>query len=338
MLGSLSEMAAMSYRATEISIAFALLCMAGCNSPFDPRGPFRSEPVLYCILVGNQSVQYVRLDQTYDPPTLNPLDNTEDHPIVGAVVSILSNGRVIQFHDTTVSRDNPSRYSSEVHAYVCDSLLPIGHTLYAINVQAATFQEIHAEVVFPETSLVNVESITTFSYPLSPSSHDVLIHIKLSPEVYGYVLKIFLQYRVYAGGQWVLKESEVPFQIQHYDCVSFQPFYPVLKARDETADAEFTIYEKEAYKAIVQAIRAPFARDSLLFDSVVLRLTQVDRPLYAYYSTVNGFRDSTSTREDMPDYTNVKGGLGVFGCVTTQNVSFPIIDTLGYTPWPCFFR
>jgi len=39
----------------------------------------------------------------------------------------------------------------------------------------------------------------------------------------------------------------------------------------------------------------------------------VEPALYNYYGIANGFRDPNTIRVDEPDFTNIAGGVGVFG-------------------------
>ena len=49
-------------------------------------------------------------------------------------------------------------------------------------------------------------------------------------------------------------------------------------------------------------------------------LTQVDEDLYAYSKRVNGFEDPFSIRTDLPDYSNISGGHGIFGALVEDSV------------------
>ena len=58
---------------------------------------------------------------------------------------------------------------------------------------------------------------------------------------------------------------------------------------------------------------APYSADRIRIKGVWFVLTQVEQNLYTYYSIANAFQDAHSIRLDMPDWTNVQGGYGVFG-------------------------
>ncbi|MDP4190598.1 MAG: DUF4249 family protein, partial [Bacteroidota bacterium] len=66
-----------------------------------------------------------------------------------------------------------------------------------------------------------------------------------------------------------------------------------------------------------------------------LSLRGYDEELSAYYSTTNGFLDQYSLRLDENTYSNITGGLGIFGSFSTSTNEFPFdpryIRSFGYT-------
>jgi hypothetical protein len=49
-------------------------------------------------------------------------------------------------------------------------------------------------------------------------------------------------------------------------------------------------------------------------------LTQVEQNLYTFYNIANGYQDQVSIRVDMPDWTNINGGLGLFGAMVQDTL------------------
>jgi hypothetical protein len=78
------------------------------------------------------------------------------------------------------------------------------------------------------------------------------------------------------------------------------------------------------------------SKDNYQFIGFQLDLLVFDQFLAAYISTSNGFLDNLSIRLDEPNYTNITGGLGIFGAYFNDNVSIGIsheyLQLLGYTP------
>jgi hypothetical protein len=63
-------------------------------------------------------------------------------------------------------------------------------------------------------------------------------------------------------------------------------------------------------------------------------LFSIDDNLYNYLSTVNGFNDPISVRLDIPNYTNIQNGHGIFGAIIkdslTQNIPNVVVKALGF--------
>ncbi len=72
------------------------------------------------------------------------------------------------------------------------------------------------------------------------------------------------------------------------------------------------------------------------FLYIDLELLIFDQFLAGYISTTNGFLDNLSIRLDEPNYTNISGGLGIFGAYQYNDFQITLsndyLSNLGYTP------
>lgn len=59
--------------------------------------------------------------------------------------------------------------------------------------------------------------------------------------------------------------------------------------------------------------------DGVRFQDVVFQVIQFDAALYNNYSVENLFRDPYTIRLDEADYTNILGGVGVFGSLAVDS-------------------
>ena len=85
-------------------------------------------------------------------------------------------------------------------------------------------------------------------------------------------------------------------------------------------------FQKSAYEYALNQVRLRHQNDQLKFRSVLFVMTQVEPNLYNYYNIVNGFQDPNSIRTDHPDYTNIQGGIGVFGAMTHDSTLYTLPD------------
>lgn len=58
--------------------------------------------------------------------------------------------------------------------------------------------------------------------------------------------------------------------------------------------------------------------------TAVVELTQIDAPLYNFYSVSNGFNDPFTMRTERPLYTNVSAGLGFMGSASRDSLSIQV--------------
>lgn len=92
------------------------------------------------------------------------------------------------------------------------------------------------------------------------------------------------------------------------------------------------------YSAIDFAMKsfASFASDpsDISINGATLKVSDYDRNLAAYYSSTNGYLDSYSIRLDENTYSNIIGGLGIFGSYKVNTRTFPVdrdyIHSFGY--------
>ena len=77
---------------------------------------------------------------------------------------------------------------------------------------------------------------------------------------------------------------------------------------------------------VLSAVAAQTYPTKLVFHSVVLQFVQYEENLYNYYSVVNGFQDRYSIRLDQSTYSNISGGMGLFGAYSVDS----LVHTLPY--------
>jgi hypothetical protein len=72
-----------------------------------------------------------------------------------------------------------------------------------------------------------------------------------------------------------------------------------------------------------------YGAHSMMFD-----VLEYDAPLSKYYSSVNGSLDQFSIRIDQPVYSNIGGGIGIFGSYFdnkfTIDMDYAFVTVFGY--------
>ena len=76
-----------------------------------------------------------------------------------------------------------------------------------------------------------------------------------------------------------------------------------------------TVYARSFYQQTIARIVNANPPGRVTITAVRYTLTQIDDAMYDYYYVRNGPKDTSTLRLDVPDFTNVTGGLGVVGCM-----------------------
>jgi hypothetical protein len=131
---------------------------------------------------------------------------------------------------------------------------------------------------------------------------------------------------VYRNGSWQRERRAFPRSVITYVSTNrFDFVFPKLERRSaepflQNPHTETVAIDQLGYQIVVEEIIEQYGAQNVQFRHAMFELIQVDPPLYNYYNIVNGFQDEFSVRTDLPDYTNIRGGVGVFGSFTVDSV------------------
>jgi hypothetical protein len=316
-------------------LIFLLLILWNCNQPFDPRAPYKDRLIVYSILSNDRQQQFVRLFTTYDSDDFNPLSVTAENPIIGATVVISPTGfGSVQGSDTVLSRPDTSRYQSPLNAYVFPLQVQYG-TVYTLS--AATPLGAAGSVVrMPGQGFLTYTGVTVLRQPInSAGTAEIVITGALGQFASAFVVRMTLEYDVTDSTGTVSKSTEVPASfptMQTEEAVPLfdysRPSYPVLQRTG--ANIFRSGFRNYAYVFALESIKNREAGKSITYRKALFTLLQAEENLFKYFSVTNSFQDSLSIRLDQPQYTNINGGLGLFGAYAVDTISFSYQSTFIY--------
>jgi hypothetical protein len=295
-----------------------LLIWAGCEHPFDSKGPYDKRLVVYSILSNRSDSQYVRVYSTYNPPAYNPLDVSSDTYVQNARVSIANDSASYNLVNTVIPRSDRSRYSTDIPAYVGYPIrVQFGKT-YSLGVRSPDGNAT-ASVTTPGVGLVEAYNPQELKAPLKYTD-DIAARVKLSPGAAGYIVRLFIDFDVTSTQGVIHTRVEVPNAVVPIGTADTSFQYPTLVRRssDPFIVFEAAIFSLDGYKVFLNDLIAQTGPIHL--TSATFILTQVEDNLYKYFNIVNGFQDQFSIRTDQPDYSNIVGGFGVFGAMRDDSV------------------
>jgi hypothetical protein len=162
------------------------------------------------------------------------------------------------------------------------------------------------------------------------------VAVTLSADAAAYIVRFTIEYEALTGGVWQPGRVEVP--LDRETSVGTAPgnyVYPSLMARGQLSDVALegrggVVFPGWAYRGVLSQLRSIYGGTNLRFRNAVFTLTQVNFALYAYYSTANAFFGAATLRLDEPDYSNIEGGLGVFGAMRDDADTLRLPQTLNF--------
>lgn len=301
----------------------ALVLLGGCDTSFNPEGAFLDRMVVYGVLTPVNQTHYVRLFSTYDPPGVDPLGNTSSNQITNAVVSLSFDTTTLVLRDTVVARDDPGRYTDSINAFIASPLSVSKGKTYSLTVNSPVYGVLSATTMVPGSPIdVDIDSESRFSLTTpNIGKADISIFINPSSTTEGHAVRIFVEYELPVANPGTLFTEEIPLEITHYqNCTSFESQYPRVRRRELRGSRELWMFPLVNYRRALVKILKTHESTTIDFKRVYVEIVQTDEHLYKYYSVVNGFQDQFSIRVDQPNYTNVQGGLGVFGSFVSDTV------------------
>lgn len=301
----------------------ALCCLsiaAGCDTPFTPKGSYSDNLVVYGILTNRSDTQYVRVYSTYNPSGVNPLEQTVDPGVSGARIVVAGGPDSSLFQEITATRLDKSRYADNILAYASYPFpIEMGKT-YSLNVSSKNGGGVTATVRVPKRGRIQFLN----AYILNgggDKDENIVVYGFIRELTYGIMMKLYLYYDVLEGNAWVRHKDEIPTQTVIQDDGTEIDFYPTMRKRQSSGlvqdkeENELFVFHNNAYYGRIGKILTRYGIGKVHIVKALLVLTQVDKDLYAYSKRVNGFEDPYSIRTDLPDYTNISGGHGIFGAM-----------------------
>ncbi len=297
------------------TILASFILTGGCDSSFDPKGPFLDRLVVYSVLTPLNQSHVVRLSTTYDPPSFNPLEHTSSDQVTGALVSVRMDTTVVTFRDTVFPRNDIGRYADSVRAFVASPLTIARGKRYDLTVYSTAYGVLTATTFVPGNGDVSIDLESRFSLT-SPNAgqSDISLFATPAPNAEGHIVRIFVEYELPSVSPGVLFTEEVPAEITDYrDCTTYTPAYPQVRRGELLGSRDRWRFRLVNYRRTLMKILKTHEGTAIQFKRIYVEHVQTDEHLYKYFSVVNGFQDVYSIRVDQPNYTNINGGLGVFG-------------------------
>ena len=301
----------------------SILINFSCDESFNPKAPFKEQYVLNCIIRGDSASQIALLSKTYDVSGFDPNSNNIDPAISGAQVYFKWKGNLYQLRDSAIARTDTSKYKGPIKFYYTKDFTPASND--SLEITAIPVPGIIL------SSKTKVPYNVSWNSPWFIKGDEIVLDIHWTANdlnVY-YLPRMKIIYQKRDEIPLVSHSFIVPLDYSTNNGVEV-PIYPGISP---AAGIEFV--RTNIDKAMLQVSKGDI-KSNYRFLRIDFELLIFDQFLAGYISTTNGFLDNLSIRLDEPNYSNIIGGLGIFGAYENNvfQISFSddYLNQLGYTP------
>jgi len=299
-------------------LAILLFSLLGCDDSVNPYAPFQPRMTVYALLNTSSNVQIIRVYSSFDPSVDPAGGSAPDTLLNDANITLSDQLNSYSLRDTILYRADTTQYKGDIDAKVV-SLVPVFGRTYTLTVQSPTKGTVTARATIPAQGTVSINGLFVLSDPLRYDATSLGMNIKTNSR--GYILRMLLEYEVYINGIWFPKQDEVPHNVQTGADSTLPPQYAQLELSKENFSFLWPL-NTLSYTLRMAIYR--YNKYRITFKRVIIELRQYEEHLYDYYQVVRGFRDPRTIRTDTPDYTNLQGGLGIFGAFTVERTIFDL--------------
>jgi len=310
-----------------ILVLISIPLFVSCDADFSPYAEFQDKYSLTCLLRSDTAFQTAILSHNYLPDQPDPNSYTIDPSIVGADIRVWYNDSVYVLSDSSETRTDTSRYTEPFRFY------------YNVKFKISPQEEIEIEVLLPNGRRLFASSVTPKAIIFSNES-DVIIppvnsefvnFVWAASEQGAYYLPKFeIKYLQIINGISELKTIEVPIKYISNNG-NIEPVYP------EASNRTNVVYSMESITQTLDKISEgdPNKQNYTVYQTPLFNLLAFDAALSRYASSTSQSLNDLTVTLNTADYTNIQGGLGIFGSYIKKNYSSikfqqNFIESFGY--------
>ena len=298
-----------------------------CSDSFNPLGEFKEDYALTCILKSDSSFQIATLSHSYRGEGNGPNSNTEDPSIIGADLRVWLGDSVYIFRDSSVARTVPSRYGTHFHFYYNNNFIVKPNENLEIEVLLENGRRLKASSRAPDKIIFNTESDVIIP---APGSNLVRFFWEQQVEGMFFSPQLTIRYKQNEGGNVVEKFKIIPIEYKQENGEQI-PIYPIPSNKTNVN------YQLDAISKALEEISEsdPDKGNFSIYEKPIFSLFAFDLNLSRYVSSTNQAFDDLTVTVNESDFTNINGGLGVFGSYVNkiyENIKFQkiYIESFGY--------
>jgi len=296
-----------------------------CEEDFSPKTPFKEQYVLNCIIRASNTASNIpliaTLYKTYTIDGYDPMDNKTDPAIIGADIKIYHQNKVYTMADTSMPRTDTSRYTTPKTFYAVSGIkFKSGDSVKIV----ATLK--NGVVLSSAVKIPPSFSFTANKYiidPTEPTKEGNVWRVSWNTSDYSLLFapKLNLNYYYKENGKDVAYTKVIPLRYSMINNV-LSPYFPKM-SKGTALEYSFASFDS----AMTQISQNVSNKNLFKISYPTFEVTTLEENLASYYSTSNGYMDDVTIRLDEGEYSNIKGGLGIFGASYTSTQTYVFDDS-----------
>ncbi|MBN2570566.1 MAG: DUF4249 family protein [Ignavibacteriales bacterium] len=308
-----------------------------CEEDFSPKSEFMERNILYCIVSTDAAMinieAFAWLATTYDVEGLNPTNNIIVYNIRGAKVFLYQNNKEYKFLE--IEKPHTGKFDSSRIYYKTIIGNSSRHRSLSIRVELPNGEVLTAKTDLPTNLMIDFSYVFAAGFTTNINKfHNGYSWIIDWSRSFGehdehlFFPKIFINYYKQVGSDKNYASVEVPIKIIQKNGQDI-PVYPTYTYSHSIS------FDYDAFDWAMKQVSGndPNKGDYNIVN-LILAIDEFDLNLSKFYSSVNGYLDEFSIRIDEGVYSNINGGIGIFGSYTSTFIDFEIkknyAESFGY--------
>lgn len=298
-----------------------ILFLSSCEDNFNPYAEYEENYAVNALLRGDKSYQTVTIVKSVSPQQYQNGELQKTF-VANAQVKVTANGYTYAYKDSVIFDEN----NNQINFYYMDTLKAKRNTTYNLEVTLPDGKKLTSTT--NSTSYFEIDENYSTAV-LDPGLNDRIVIQWIMAERYVfYEPKLYINYSIAENGVERRTQLEVPQSYITRDG-QVEPKYA-----DPSAAKYFIMNYETLTTALAQLNDlVPDPKHIKIFDAyLVVKVFDVN--LTKYYSSANYIANAFSTRVYGTDFSNINGGLGVFGTYLFYDykmlISSDYIKSFGY--------
>lgn len=308
----------------------AVMVICSCEENFSPKEEFEKQYAASCIIgihsTASSFSAELFLSSSYDVEGVDPYTNNMD-PVINGATALLTYGgdnnyimeedSSVYYHPTIIDSilwAEYNRYGNPYNSYVHRNI-PVRYQPLRLSIELPNGKTLSSQTSLPKGIFLEY----SYDFPRGITSNinqwvfgDTWeITWKASQEQM-YFAELVLSYMI----DDEIRSAEIPLQYVNTGTAA-EPVYPKFNYPGKLS------YSFDALDQFMKNISEGIddkSRINILNAS--LSITELDKELSNYYSSINGYLDGYSIRLDEQVYSNINGGIGIFGSYRTTTIDY----------------